>query len=814
MRVRGLVVLLALSVSCAQSTSAPSTNVSAAPSADGVVRLLPGAGESSRVVEALVINETNGGFTTTNAGAATTFALALDTAPTANVAVTVSSSDTTCGTVSPMLVTFTPANWATPQSVSVTGVVSASALPARYFSISVQTSSTDPNYDAISSTLFTASVQNINRANVQVTSSGLTTTSAGGTATFSVVLTSVPLATVVVALSSSNTSAGAISPAAMTFTTANWSTPQTATLTGVTQTYADGYATSYQATVGPIVSADAVYAALPSQTLIVSNQDNNTAAIQVSTTGGLTTSALGASTTFNVVLTCPPRASVTVPIVSSDATKGTASPSSLTFTTANWSTPQTVTINGGSVLGAYAIDFTGTTSTDPYYNGLVAPSLGVMNLDDVAYCYGARFTNAPYAGGSGTALDPYMICTAAQLQALAATPADWSKQFLLKTYVDLTGIPFPGIGNGTTLFTGVFDGNQRVIGHLQMNLPAASYVGLFGAISGATIKNLTLDVDSVVGSTYVGGLVGYAASGAITNVTVNGVGATSGDVNGAGSFVGGVVGFNGATISNTIAHVSVASNNTYIGGLAGYSYGTLTQSGATGAVTSSVAQRCVYAGGLVGYTSAQVSQSFAMGPVSTPSSGVTGGLVGWSIGSSVVDSYAIGNVTAGELGPYPANGCGIIDISSYAGGLIGVVYAGYTSRNYSTGNVNVTGFDSAGHVGLYFQAASGSIQGANDSFSTGTITDGGVPPMGYGAADSGGFVNMGNGFPAADCYLDTYRSGTTVTGDAGSIVLVDTSLPANADYFINPAKAPLTAWDFSTVWIAQSGTFPKLRWQP
>ena len=48
--------------------------------------------------------------------------------------------------------------------------------------------------------------------------SGLTTTEAGGTATFTVVLTAQPTADVTIGLSSSDTTEGTVSPASLTFT--------------------------------------------------------------------------------------------------------------------------------------------------------------------------------------------------------------------------------------------------------------------------------------------------------------------------------------------------------------------------------------------------------------------------------------------------------------------------------------------------------------------------------------------------------------------------------------------------------------------
>src|SRR5256885_1891045 len=62
------------------------------------------------------------GLTTTEGGGTATFTIALATQPTANVTIGLSSSDLTEGTVAPASLTFTPANWNTAQTVTVTGV--------------------------------------------------------------------------------------------------------------------------------------------------------------------------------------------------------------------------------------------------------------------------------------------------------------------------------------------------------------------------------------------------------------------------------------------------------------------------------------------------------------------------------------------------------------------------------------------------------------------------------------------------------------------------------------------------------------------
>ena len=75
------------------------------------------------------------------------------------------------------------------------------------------------------------------------------------------------------------------------------------------------------------------------------------------------------------------------------------------------------------------------------------------------------------------------------------------------------------IGTNTHPFKGNFDGNKKTISGLSISV-AGNNVGLFGYISGATIKYLTVN-GSVKGSQYVGGVVGYALNSTIENVTNN-----------------------------------------------------------------------------------------------------------------------------------------------------------------------------------------------------------------------------------------------------------------------------------------------------
>ncbi|MFN7982975.1 MAG: hypothetical protein U0Q11_14040 [Vicinamibacterales bacterium] len=213
----------------------------------------------------------------------------------------------------------------------------------------------------------------------------MTTTEAGGTATFTIVLTSQPTANVTVGLTSSNTAEGTVTPSSVTFTSANWNTPQTVTVTGVDDFLVDG-AVAYTVVTAAATSGDTNYNGLNPADVSVTNTDNDTAGFTVTPTSGLTTTEAGTAS-FTIVLTSQPTANVTVGLTSSNTAEGTVSPSSVVFTNGNWNTPQTVTVTGvddhvvdGNV--AYTIVTAAATSSDVHYNGLNPADVSVANTDN------------------------------------------------------------------------------------------------------------------------------------------------------------------------------------------------------------------------------------------------------------------------------------------------------------------------------------------------------------------------------------------------------------------------------------------------
>jgi len=282
---------------------------------------------------------------TTESGGSTIFTVKLNSQPSSDVTISVSSSDTTEGTVSISSITFTSSNWSTTQSVIITGVDDSLDDGNQNYTILLgAASSSDSNYNSLDPSDVSITNNNDDTAGFTISSISGVTTEYGGTSTFTIKLNSQPTDSVTLTVSSSDTTEGTVSTASLTFTTTNWGTTQTVTVTGVNDATVDGNQ-SYTVILGAASSSDTKYNALDPADVSVSNTDDETAGITVSSISGNTTES-GETATFTVKLTSQPSANVTIAVSSSDTTEGTVSTFSLTFTSSNWSTAQTITVTG------------------------------------------------------------------------------------------------------------------------------------------------------------------------------------------------------------------------------------------------------------------------------------------------------------------------------------------------------------------------------------------------------------------------------------------------------------------------------------
>ena len=167
-------------------------------------------------------------------------------------------------------------------------------------------------------------------------------------------------------------------------------------------------------------------------------------------------------------------------------------------------------------------------------------------------------------------------------------------------------------------YTATFDGRGHTISNLYINRPGTINVGLFGVLgTGSNVRNLGIEGGSVTGDDQVGGLVGFSFG------TISACYAT-GNATGTGGSVGGFAGYNiGGTISACYATGNATGTGDYVGGFAGYNFGgTISACYATGNASGDR-----YVGGLVGNNIGTISACYATGDATGTGTNV-GGLVG------------------------------------------------------------------------------------------------------------------------------------------------------------------------------------------
>jgi hypothetical protein len=243
-----------------------------------------------------------------------------------------------------------------------------------------------------------------------------------------------------------------------------------------------------------------------------------------------------------------------------------------------------------------------------------------------------------FAGGNGTAEDPYQIADWYQLDNVRNY---LSSYFIVINDLDSNSIGYTELASTTAHegkgwqpigssppFVGSFDGQGYEIRDLFIDRSGESDVGLFGVVGAAgAIENVGV-CGNVTGNDDVGGLVGKNEGTVSTSYST---GSVTGD-----DFVGGLMGKNEGTTSNSSSGSSVIGN-TRVGGLVGQNSNTASNSYSTGRVTGSD-----YVGGLAGRNEGPVSNSYSTGNVTGYDE--VGGLMGRNE-DTVSDSYSTGSVT-------------------------------------------------------------------------------------------------------------------------------------------------------------------------
>ena len=282
-------------------------------------------------------------------------------------------------------------------------------------------------------------------------------------------------------------------------------------------------------------------------------------------------------------------------------------------------------------------------------------------------------------------------------------------------------------------FQGTFQGNGKTISKLYINQPATSNItdsfGLFydvsaaGVIDGVKLRdvNIRIQAGAIVGTLAgqnYGAIRGSSATGSINSDGTH------------GESVGGLVGHNYGNITGSYAKTEIASNDVFIGGLAGRNgkspstdaYGSIVasySSGATITVNQHPDEASTHVGGLVGSNDGTITASYSRSPVKiTNNIALVGGLVGSNYGNH---SNSQGSIIASySLGPVEVNGSNSLYFDFSVGGLVGYNWGGKITASYSRSPVKATG--NTAYVGGLAGLSWGYNYETSAATGTGTIT--------------------------------------------------------------------------------------------
>jgi hypothetical protein len=317
---------------------------------------------------------------TTEAGGTATFSVSLDTQPTADVTIGLSSDDLTEGTIDKSSLTFTSVNWNTPQIVTVTGADdSVSDGNIVYHIVTAPANSSDLAYDGLNAGDVTVSNVDNDVQSLVVSPTALPVTE-GGTNTFGVKLAFQPASNVTVNLAFSSGDGDLLvsGTTSLTFTPSNWNTAQNFTLAAAEDADTTNGTATFNVTSTGLTTVD----------VTATEADNDTQSLVVSPVALPVTE--GGTNTFGVKLAFQPASNVTVNLTfsSGDGDLAVSGTTSLTFTPSNWNTAQNFTLgaaedadttNGTATFnvtstGLTTVDVTATEADNDVQSLVVSPT--------------------------------------------------------------------------------------------------------------------------------------------------------------------------------------------------------------------------------------------------------------------------------------------------------------------------------------------------------------------------------------------------------------------------------------------------------
>ena len=279
-------------------------------------------------------------------GRSNEYSVVLDTEPAGDVSVTIAGLTTTDLSLDKTSLTFTTSDWSTAQTVKATALEE--AAPGTVTLTHAVSSAADGEYEGVSAdsvavTILEARDEPVVQVGVTTSDQELTVAE-GESKTYRIVLSSQPAGVVTVSIGGIAQTDLSLSAIPLTFTTSNWNTARTVTVTADQ----DDDAVDDTATLTHTVSSpdDDDYDGLSAGGVSVTVTDDDSVGVTISDTS--LDMEEGDSAAYTVVLTSEPAGDVTVAIEGITDTDLSPDNASLIFTTQNWSIPANGHLNGGA----------------------------------------------------------------------------------------------------------------------------------------------------------------------------------------------------------------------------------------------------------------------------------------------------------------------------------------------------------------------------------------------------------------------------------------------------------------------------------
>lgn len=323
-------------------------------------------------------------------------------------------------TINSVTVTFTPDNWNTTQTVTITAVDNSFVDGDRTLTVELKpTANSDPAFAGVMETIEVVATDDETAGFSVTQTNGSTAVSESGTTdTVSVVLSVQPRTNVSLSIATDTNFTADIN--SLTFTTDNWNTPQIVTLSTDDNDVANGTTTGSLAFAVVDSESDAAFHEVLDTSIDVTVIDDEVPAIIVNESEGSTSvSEDGLTDTFNVALAVAPLSPVVVR-VDGGQPEVSASPAELTFTPANWNESQTVTVLGHDdeivdgdqqVMLQVSID---DAQSDSAWSEVENATVDVTNSDNDAADLIIEITNGTTSvSEDGTQSDTFLVALSA-----------------------------------------------------------------------------------------------------------------------------------------------------------------------------------------------------------------------------------------------------------------------------------------------------------------------------------------------------------------------------------------------------------------